>query len=123
MKPRLLKDFDKSILRVKSSLFSRYGEEQSNNFLKCSREEYESLIPQIPYVGDKNPLLMFMLPTIRGLAIYRTILKFGGNVEDAGKLIYTISEKELQSIQLQLDRMGERMIKSRKNGNILATLS
>ena len=39
-----------------------------------------------------------MLPTIRGLAIYRTILKFGGNVEDAGKLIYTISEKELQSI-------------------------
>ena len=97
-KSRLLKDFDKSVARVKRMLISRFGEEQANALIRESRQEYEALIPQIPYIGDKNPLLIFLLPTSRYLAIYRVLQKQGRTVEDAGKLIYEMSEAELKAI-------------------------
>jgi hypothetical protein len=97
-KSRLLKDFDKSVARVKRMLISRFGEEQANALIRESRQEYEALIPQIPYIGDKNPLLIFLLPTSRYLAIYRVLQRQGRTVEDAGKLIYEMSEAELKAI-------------------------
>ena len=97
-KSRLLKDFDKSVARVKRMLISRFGEEQANALIRDSRQEYEALIPQIPYIGDKNPLLIFLLPTSRYLAIYRVLQRQGRTVEDAGKLIYEMSEAELKAI-------------------------
>jgi len=97
-KSRLLKDFDKSVARVKRMLISRFGEEQANALIRDSRQEYEVLISQIPYIGDKNPLLIFLLPTSRYLAIYRVLQRQGRTVEDAGKLIYEMSEAELKAI-------------------------
>jgi hypothetical protein len=91
-KSRLLKDFDKSVARVKRVLISRYGEEQTNTLIRESRQEYEALIPEIPYIGDKNPFLIFLLPTSRYLAIYRALQRQGWTVEAAGRLIYEMSE-------------------------------
>ncbi len=79
-------------------LISRFGEEQANALIRESRQEYEALIPQIPYIGDKNPFLIFLLPTSRYLAIYRVLQRQGRTVEDAGQLIYEMSEAELKAI-------------------------
>lgn len=98
LKLRLLKRFDKTITRVKPVLISRYGEEQAKTFIRESRQEYETLIPQIPYIGDKSPFLIFLLPAVRSLAVYRALQKQGGTVEDAGQLIVEMSEAELKSI-------------------------
>jgi hypothetical protein len=97
-KSKLLKDFDRSVGRVKGVLTSRYGEEQTNALVGESRREYEALIPLIPYIGDKNPLLIFLLPASRYLAIYRVLRRQGLTLEDAGHLIYEMSEAELKAI-------------------------
>ena len=103
--PRLLKNFDRSISRLKQTLTSRYGEEQANKLIKDSRVEYEILIPQIPYIGDKNPFLIFLLPTVKCLAIYKALLKQGSNVEEAGKIIYVMSESEFKAIPKLVRRL------------------
>ena len=97
-KSQLLKDFDKSVARVKRVLISRYGEEQTNTLIRESRQEYEALIPQIPYIGSKNASLIFLFPTIRYLAIYRALQRQGRPVEDAGQLVYTMSEAEVKAM-------------------------
>ena len=38
-----------------------------------------------------------MLPTIRALAIYRALQKQGYTVEDAGQIIYDLSEAEVRA--------------------------
>lgn len=97
-KSRLLKDFDRSVSRVKQVLIARYGEGVANTLMRESRQKYEDLIPQIPYIGDRNPLLIFLLPASRYLAIYRTFQKHGKTVEEAGRLVYEIGEAEFEAI-------------------------
>ena len=97
-KSRLLKDFDRSVSRVKQVLIARYGEEEANTLIGESRQAYEDLIPQIPYIGNRSPMLVFLLPASRYLAIYRTYQKHGRTVEEAGRLVYEIGEAELKAI-------------------------
>ena len=97
-KSRFLKDFDRMAARVRRVLISRYGEEQAKALVSESRREYEALIPQIPYIGEKSPMLIFLLPTSRWLAVYRALQKRGATVEDAGRLIYEMCEAEAKAI-------------------------
>jgi hypothetical protein len=97
-KPRFLKDFDRMAARVKRVLISRYGDEQAKALIRESRREYEALIPQIPFIGEKSPMLIFLLPTSRYLAVYRALQKRGATVEDGGRLIYEMCEAEAKAI-------------------------
>jgi hypothetical protein len=95
---RLLRAFDRSVSRVKQALVARYGENKAHALLRESRLEYADLIPQIPYIGDRNPLLVFLLPATRYLAIYRTFQVHGRTVEEAGRLAYEIGQAEFEAI-------------------------
>jgi hypothetical protein len=97
-KSRFLKDFDRMAARVRRVLISRYGEEQAKALIRDSRKEYEALIPQIPFIGEKSRMLIFLLPTSRYLAVYRALRKRGATVEDAGLLIYEMCEAEAKAI-------------------------
>jgi len=105
-KPKLLRDFDRSLARVRRLLLvARFGEDQARDLIRTSREEYEILIPQIPYLGDKNIDLFFLFPAIRYLAIYRTLQRQGWTLEDAGELIRAISETEFKAIPRFVHRL------------------
>jgi hypothetical protein len=104
-KSRLLKDFDKYISRVKQMLISRFGEEQGKALIRESRHEYEALIPQIPFIGNRSPFRIFLLPTSRYLAIYRVLRKMGLSIEEAGQLIYEMNEAEWKAIPGLVHRM------------------
>ncbi len=101
---QLLKKFDKSIARVKHLLIARFGEDQAHALIIDSRREYVSLIPKIPYIGEKNRRLIFLLPTTRYLAVYRALQRQGRTVEDAGQLIYDMSEAELKAMSAIIRR-------------------
>jgi hypothetical protein len=96
--PQLLRDFDRSVSRVKPILVSRYGEELAATLMRDARREYEDLIPQIPYIGERNPMLIFLLPTSRYLALYRAFQKQGRTVEEAGRLAYEIGTAEFEAL-------------------------
>lgn len=105
-KSRLLKNFERSISRVKQILIARYGEEEAKSLIHESSQKYEDLIPEIPYIGDRNPLLnLFLLPASQYLAIYRTFQEHGKTVEEVGRLIYEIGEAEFKAIPDWLRRM------------------
>jgi hypothetical protein len=97
-KHQLLRGFDKSLNRVRVLLYSWLGAEQAEILIRDSRQEYEVLIPRIPFIGRRNPLLVFFLPTTRYLAIYRSFTKQGLTIEDAGYLAFEIGTEELKSI-------------------------
>jgi hypothetical protein len=97
-KSQLLKDFDKAVARASKLLISRFGQEKGNALISESRREYETLIPKIPYIGDRSPLLIFLLPTSRYLAIYRVLKKQGRTVDDIGQLIYEMNKAELKVV-------------------------
>lgn len=96
--PRLLKSFDRAISLVKPVLVARYGEE-ANALIHASRQKYCDLIPQIPYIGDNNPLVdVFYLPASRHLGIYKAFQEHGKTVEEVGQLVYKIGEAEITAI-------------------------
>ena len=97
-KRQLLKSLNRSVSRVEPVLVARYGEEEAQSLLRESRRAYEQLVPQIPFIGERNPFLIFLLPTSRFLAIYRGFQKQGRTVEEAGRLIYEISQAECEAI-------------------------
>lgn len=94
----LLKDFERSLSRVKEVLIARFGEEEARSLMRESRQTYKDLIPQIPYIGEKNPMLIFfLLPASQVLAIYRTLREHGRTAEEAGRVIYEIGEADIQA--------------------------
>lgn len=96
--PQLLRSFDRAISRVKPLLVARYGNEAST-LIQESRQEYHHLIPQIPYLGQDNPLLdLFFFPASRHLGIYRVFREHGITVEEVGQLVYDIGGAEIKAI-------------------------
>ena len=96
--PQLLKGFDRAISLVKPILIARYGDE-ADALIQDSRQEYCDLIPQIPYIGDKDPLLdVFFFPASRHLGIFKAFREHGKTVEEVGRLVYEIGEAEINAI-------------------------
>lgn len=103
-KPKLLKDFDKLIKRVRGVLVDRYGEEFTNLLVKETRQEYESLIPELPYLGGQQPFTQFLIGSAWYLAFYRALKVHGKTVEETGKIIYQITKAYLDSMPWLLRR-------------------
>ncbi|MRS04424.1 hypothetical protein EG832_14590 [bacterium] len=102
---KLLKTFDRSTARSQHVLISRYGNEQMHLLIRECRDEYEALIPQIPFIGHKNPFLIFLIPASRYLAVYRALRKKGLALEEAAQLIYLMNEAEWKALPLILRRI------------------
>jgi len=97
-KNQLMRAIDKSLTRVKPSIFSWLGEEQTNQFIREARQEYEALIPRIPFIGNNQLLLSFFIPTTRYLAMYRALQRQGRTIEDAGRLAFKIGTEEARAV-------------------------
>lgn len=104
-KSTLLRRFDKATARVYHVLVSRYGKEQASMLTKEARQEYEAIIPQLPYIGPRNPLMFFFIPTGWHVGLYRVLQKQRGTVEEAGQVIYDMTEAYLRSIPASVRRL------------------
>jgi hypothetical protein len=97
-KTSLLREFDKSIKRVRPTLVARFGQEQADSLIVDSSQEYERLVPEIPYIGERNVMLFFLLPTSRYLAVYRTLQRHGRPLEEAGQVVYEMGEAAIRAV-------------------------
>ncbi len=107
-KNQLMRTFDKLLARVQPSISSWLGEEQAKQFMQQARQEYEALIPRIPYISDNTLMLTFFFPVTRYLAVYRALQRQGRTLEDAGRLIFLISTEEARAIPY----VGRRLIEA-----------
>jgi hypothetical protein len=104
-KQQLLKAFDKAITRSKHVLVTRYGNEKAYSLIRESRLEYETIIPKIPFIGYKDPFLVFLFPKSRCLAIYRVLRRKGLIFGEAAQIIFQMGEAELESVPILLRRI------------------
>ncbi|MDD5338090.1 MAG: L-2-amino-thiazoline-4-carboxylic acid hydrolase [Dehalococcoidales bacterium] len=88
-KAELMEQFEKGVKHWSLSLLERFGEIQTYKIKIAAREEFEKLIPQIPYIGgDENTFTKSLVDSVRYLALYKTMKNFGIPVEEIGKTIY-----------------------------------
>jgi hypothetical protein len=98
-KAKLLKDFQRSIGRVRPALDGRYGDAEASVLVCKSYQEYEALIPTLPYLGEGNPMLnLFFFPSSRYLGIYRAFQARGLSLEEIGCLTYEMGQAEIQAL-------------------------
>jgi hypothetical protein len=78
-KSKLLNEFDKTAELMQDYLVKRYGEEFADRLFRETRQEYEELIPEIPYIRGMRAraLNSFLIITAQELAVYRTMKKHG----------------------------------------------
>lgn len=76
-KEKLLRDFDRTSVLMKDSLVARYSEEFATTLQREVRQEYEKLIPEIPYITGvrARALNTFLLITAQELAAYKAMKK------------------------------------------------
>jgi hypothetical protein len=55
---KLLKDFGRTFGLMKASLVARYGREFTSILEKEVRQEYEELIPEIPYIKGSRARML-----------------------------------------------------------------
>ena len=89
-KDQILKGYDEATGTIyRGLILSYFGEDVVDIIMNKIRDEFEALIPQIPYVGgDKNiygPIFEMAVPH---LALYRVLKNYGKSVIEIGKIIY-----------------------------------
>ena len=89
-KEKCLKDFDKTCTLMKDALVTRYTAEFVDTLEKAVRREYETLIPEIPYIkgGRARALNSFLLITAQELAVFKAMEKHGKPPAEAWELCH-----------------------------------
>ena len=88
-KPELLRKFDEESGYWHPVVVSRYGKEPADTIMREARQEFEDLIPQIPYIGgDDNRRTETLIESVRYLAFYKAMKKHGKTAAETGKIFY-----------------------------------
>ena len=115
-KKRFLLEFDLVAKSARSVIDGYFGENASTSTAEA-RREFENLIPQLPYIGGKQPFTEFIVFTGMLLAVYRVSKANGKTVEQTGELVYEIGRAFLKSFPTFLLRIFTPLNFSRRSQN------
>jgi len=89
-KPKLLKDFDKTARLARGFVISRYGADFTDTLYRDARQEYETLIPQVPHIEERRgaALNSFLIITAQELALYKAMKKQGKTAGEAWEICH-----------------------------------
>jgi hypothetical protein len=88
-KSKLLERLNEEMQRCRPIISDQFGNNFANVILKEIREEFEALIPQIPYIGgDENHLTNSLIGSVICLALYKVMKKHSKTAEETGKVLY-----------------------------------
>ncbi len=104
-KASTLKEFRQILKTAHPVLVESLGSEQTQQLTAEARQEFESLIPQLPYIGGKRPFTDFIIFTGMLLAMYRTSKAHGKSVEETGLMIFKIGKIVVHSTPAFLLRL------------------
>ena len=117
-KTRLLLEFDILANSARSVLDQYFGENANARVVEV-RREFENIIPQLPYIGGKQPFTEFIIFTGIFLAVYRVNKVHGKTVQETGELLYEIGRAVLSFYPALLISLFGRMNFSRRYLNRL----
>ncbi len=104
-KSEILMQFDTHAKAWSPFLVNRYGDEFANAVLRETRQQYEVLIPKIPYIGgDENPMTRHLVRSTTSLVLYKVMKTWGKTAEEVGRLVYdavVVSVSQLPALPSQ----------------------
>jgi hypothetical protein len=104
-KTKLLTDFQENFVKFgRSIMISHFGDDLADTILKETYQEYEALIPRIPYNGENDIGATKLIESTWSLALYRVLKMHGKTVEEAGQISCEILSAGLNSIPLPVRR-------------------
>ncbi|MCT4596047.1 MAG: L-2-amino-thiazoline-4-carboxylic acid hydrolase [Anaeromicrobium sp.] len=113
---KLIKDLEAFLKLILPKLIEEHDERKAMEIYNDTLREYKKLISQLPYIGGKeNRLTSNLIQASWGLALYRTILIYGGTVEQAGELITRGFEMKLNKIPTFLRHLMGKLMFFKRN--------
>jgi hypothetical protein len=99
IKPKLIKEFDKNFSKhALKQITQDYGKLRAAQTVEAIRNEYDTLIPQLPYIGGKkNRSTTFLVGGALFLATIRILERDGLSVQEIGKYMYDIMTQVTRS--------------------------
>ena len=87
---KLIRQFHQTMQAIRPLLVEKIGQTEAEFFLQDTHKTFiDEIMPEIPYIGGKsNPYTGYLQQTAMALAVYRTVKKRDGTLEDAAELIY-----------------------------------
>lgn len=92
-----LREFDRVVRRIQPVLVAHYGDRLAAVLASEARQEYASLIPDLPDLGGRQPHTQFLTATAWFLAMYRVLQRQGESLEESGRLVYALSAAYLKA--------------------------
>ena len=88
-KPRIMREIRFAIPYYKKFIAEAYGREMAETVVAETIQRFETLLPDIPYIGgDENFLTENLYLSAAMLAMYHALKARGKSVEEAARLIY-----------------------------------
>ena len=107
-KAKLMKDFGRACSWYRPHLINQGGKVFADELIHTARNHYESLIPQIPYIGgSKVHMTTDLLESVTHLAYLRAFIQHGLTDEESRRILYQGMETRLaQYPKLLLKLLG-----------------
>ncbi|WP_163341116.1 L-2-amino-thiazoline-4-carboxylic acid hydrolase [Desulfopila sp. IMCC35008] len=121
-KKKLLRKFGTTSERMRASVVARYGEEFTNTLQKEVRQQYDDLIPEIPYIRGPRARMLntFLLISAQELAVYRAMAEHGKSPGEAWELCHKALRLRLSEIPQWKRRIMRQFMFSRVVRRIMA---
>ena len=111
----LMRQFNVALTIVKDILIDQFGETKFNELSVEMRKDFESLIPQIPYVGGKENLsTQYLVASVLLMPLFRVFEREGLTFDEIGELSYTLFEAFYKVIPHTNDIFSEEFLNKRR---------
>jgi hypothetical protein len=108
-KKSLMRSFQRAAKWVMPSLVKRYGEDMAMAVVQRASQEYEALLPEIPFIGGKaNRWTADLLESAQILALFRATQAYGISLGETSEVLYEGMQRRLRSYpRFLLQLMGK----------------
>jgi hypothetical protein len=90
---QFLERFEQDAQDWRQVLCCTFARDFTESVIQQAREEFDALIPHIPFIGgDENHLTEELIRSARCLALYKAMKAHGKTVADTGKVLYDAAE-------------------------------
>lgn len=98
-KKKLLKGFDKVAKRATKCLIKNYNEDFARTVIEKTRENFELIIPKIPYIGGKrNQFTPVMIINGWIISFHRAMVGYGKTTEESIKICCETADDYMRSL-------------------------
>ncbi len=96
----LLDSFDRFIKLEKSIWKDHYGKERADALIKEFRDEFEALIPEIPFIGEEPSRFLFdsLKQSYFALSKYKVLKRYGNTLDKIANMLHNNAERSLFKI-------------------------